>query len=66
MDQVERKRLEQPRRPTLREIEWSDEAIEAALNCMWSPKTTKGQKLYRENMRLALRAASIAQEENYE
>jgi hypothetical protein len=35
-------------------IVWSDEAIEAALNCMWSPKTTKGQRLYRENMRLAL------------
>lgn len=38
----------------MHKIEWSDETIETALNCMWSPKTTKGQKLYRENMRLAL------------
>jgi len=54
MDQVERERSEQPRSARVHKIVWSDEAIEAALNCMWSPKTTKGQKLYRENMRLAL------------
>lgn len=57
MDQVERKRLEQPRRPTVHEVAWTAEAIEAALNCMWSPKTTKGQKSYRQNMKLALNAA---------
>ena len=54
MDQVERERSEQPRSASVHKIVWSNEAIEAALNCMWSPKTTKGQKLYRENMRLAL------------
>lgn len=54
MDQVNREGSKQSGSTSVHKIEWSDEAIEAALNCMWSPKTTKGQKLYRENMRLAL------------
>jgi outer membrane lipopolysaccharide assembly protein LptE/RlpB len=49
--------MEQKRKPKCGEIEWTKEAIEAALACMYSPKTTKTQKVNYINMRDALNAA---------
>lgn len=38
-------------------MQWRKEAIQAALDCMYRPKSVRWQKLYMENMRLALDAA---------
>lgn len=42
-------------------MNWSDEAIEAALGMFFATKTTNGQKRYRETMKIALEAAYAAQ-----
>ena len=57
MDKAEGKRPEQSGRPPLQKVEWTKAAIEAALACMYSPKTTKTQKVNYINMRDALNAA---------
>ena len=56
MDEVKGKRPKQLRSSNLCEIEWTKEAIEAALACMYSPKTTKACKVSYINMRDALSA----------
>lgn len=57
MDKDEGKRPEHAGRPPLRKVEWTREAVEAALACMYSPKTTKACKVSYINMRDALDAA---------
>lgn len=37
--------------------DWSDEAVEAALNCLYSPKSVRWQKQFRQDLRHALSAA---------
>ena len=49
-----------PKRPNIKypeKIEWGREAIDAALSCMYSPKTYKAQKNVLLNMKDALEAA---------
>lgn len=61
MDETVGSRTEQPGGSPLRKIVWTKKAIQAALDCMYRPKSIRWQKLYEENMKLALEAAAREQ-----
>lgn len=61
MDETVGDGSEQSGCPSLRKIVWTKKAVQAALDCMYRPKSVRWQKLYEENMKLALEAAAREQ-----